>query len=46
MILGAVVGVYDYAGPLTGDPVSLEERRKKFFKTPPKPLIGSEPAAE
>jgi hypothetical protein len=46
VILGAVVGGYDYAGQLTGDPVSREERRKRFFKTPPKPLIGSESTTE
>jgi len=38
-ILGAVVGGYDYAGQLAGDATTTEERRKKFFKTPPKPLI-------
>jgi hypothetical protein len=46
VILGAVIGGYDYAGQLTGDPVSREERRKRFFKTPPKPLIGSESTTE
>jgi len=38
-MLGAVVGGFDYAGQLIGDPISKEERRRRFFKTPPKPLI-------
>jgi len=42
VFLGAVIGGYDYAGQLAGDPTSREERRKKFFKTPPKPLIEVE----
>jgi hypothetical protein len=41
-MLGAVVGGFDYAGQLTGDQISREEKRKRFFKTPPKPLIELE----
>lgn len=33
VILGAVMGAYDYTGQLAGEPgVTLEERRKRFFK--------------
>lgn len=33
VVLGAVMGTYDYAGQLAGEPaLSLEEKRKKFFK--------------
>jgi coenzyme F420-reducing hydrogenase gamma subunit len=38
-MLGAVVGGFNYAGQLIGDPTSQEEKRKRFFKNPPKPLI-------
>ena len=40
VILGAAMGTFDYSGQLLGDgEVSTEERRKKFFKHPPKPLV-------
>jgi len=45
-MLGVVVGGFDYTGQMMGDPVSREERRKRFFKTPPKPLIEVESSAE
>jgi len=33
LVLGAVVGGYDYAGQMAGLPEpSLEEKRKRFFK--------------
>jgi len=33
LVLGAVVGGYDYAGRMAGSPeISLEEKRKRFFK--------------
>ncbi|TFK41222.1 hypothetical protein BDQ12DRAFT_733532 [Crucibulum laeve] len=44
-VLGAAMGTFDYSGTLVGEQgASREERRKAFFKSPPKPLI--EPAAE
>jgi hypothetical protein len=41
-MLGVVIGGFDYTGQLMGDPTSKEEKRKRFFKTPPKPLIDVE----
>ncbi|KAF9481001.1 hypothetical protein BDN70DRAFT_992244 [Pholiota conissans] len=39
-LLGASIGGYDYAGQLAGDSSETkEERRKRFFKTPPAPLV-------
>jgi hypothetical protein len=39
-IVGGVVGTFDYAGRLAGDPSETkEERRRKFFKKPPMPLV-------
>lgn len=33
VVLGAIMGGYDYAGKLTGQPgISAEEKRKRFFK--------------
>lgn len=46
VMLGAVVGGFDYTGQMMGDPISREERRKRFFKTPPKPLVEVERTAE
>ena len=40
VLLGAAVGVFDYSGQLAGEPgMTREERRLKFFKKPPQPLI-------
>jgi len=40
IFLGATIGVFDYSGKLAGDPgMTREERRLKFFKTPPQPLV-------
>ncbi|KAF8078682.1 hypothetical protein FPV67DRAFT_1557933 [Lyophyllum atratum] len=40
VVLGAAMGTFDYAGQLTGEAGSTpEERRKRFFKHPPKPLV-------
>ena len=40
VLLGATMGAFDYSGQLTGEPgVTREERRLKFFKKPPPPLI-------
>ena len=40
ILLGAAVGVFDYSGQLVGESgVTIEERRKRFFKKPPQPLI-------
>ncbi|KXN83868.1 NADH-ubiquinone oxidoreductase 21.3 kDa subunit [Leucoagaricus sp. SymC.cos] len=42
VVLGAVMGGFDYAGHLAGQPgLSMEEKRKKFFK-PGTPLPSSE----
>ncbi|GLB36096.1 putative nadh-ubiquinone oxidoreductase 21.3 kda subunit [Lyophyllum shimeji] len=41
-VLGAAMGTFDYCGQLTGDAsLSAEERRKRFFKQPPKPLVDA-----
>ncbi|KAF8971378.1 hypothetical protein BDZ97DRAFT_1237459 [Flammula alnicola] len=43
-LLGGAIGTFDYSGQLAGDmSATREERRLKFFKTPPKPLV--EPAS-
>ncbi|RDB28614.1 NADH-ubiquinone oxidoreductase 21 subunit [Hypsizygus marmoreus] len=40
VVLGAAMGTFDYSGHLTGqEGESLEEKRKKFFKQPLKPLV-------
>lgn len=40
VILGAAMGTYDYSGQLAGETsVTKEERRRNFFKTPPKPIV-------
>lgn len=39
-MLGAAVGVFDYSGQLGGEPgLTREERRLRFFKKPPQPLV-------
>lgn len=39
-VLGAVMGAYDYAGQLAGEPgLTIEEKRKRFFK-PGTPIPG------
>jgi hypothetical protein len=39
-IVGGAVGAFDYAGHLSGDlSETKEERRRKFFKNPPKSLV-------
>jgi len=39
-VIGATMGTFDYAGELMGDADDTkEERRKRFFKHPPKPLV-------
>ena len=39
-IIGGAMGVFDYAGQLSGNQSETrEERRRKFFKHPPKPLV-------
>jgi hypothetical protein len=38
--MGATIGAYDSARTPDGErPLTKEERRQKFFKTPPKPLV-------
>ena len=38
--MGAAIGAYDSAKIPDGErPLTKEERRNKFFKTPPKPLV-------
>jgi hypothetical protein len=40
VLLGAAVGVFDYSGQLVGESgTTREERRLKFFKKPPQPLV-------
>ena len=40
VLLGAAVGVFDYSGQLGGETgMTREERRSKFFKKPPQPLV-------
>jgi len=34
VVIGAAVGTFDYAGNLSGESGSKEERRKRFFKQP------------
>jgi len=48
VLLGAAVGVFDYSGQLAGESaMTREERRLKFFKKPPQPLVEPlEPVAE
>ncbi|KAF8632617.1 hypothetical protein AX15_001819 [Amanita polypyramis BW_CC] len=44
-VMGAVMGTFDYAGRLAPEPgVSLEEKRKAFFKQPIKPIVESNEA--
>ncbi|KAF9535412.1 hypothetical protein CPB83DRAFT_9386 [Crepidotus variabilis] len=45
-VLGAVIGAYDFTGSIAGDQTSTAERRKRFFKNPPKPLVETEQAAQ
>lgn len=41
-LLGGTMGVIDYAGSITGDrSISKEEKRNRFFKHTPPPLIDS-----
>jgi len=46
VMLGGAVGLYDYAGEVTGSTETREEKRRKFFKTPPKPLIDRQSSDE
>lgn len=40
IFLGAAIGAFDYSGQLAGETgITREERRLKFFKTPPQPLV-------
>jgi len=40
VVLGAAMGTYDYSGQLTGEKgETREEKRKRFFKQPLKPLV-------
>ncbi|KAG5642448.1 hypothetical protein DXG03_002758 [Asterophora parasitica] len=40
VVLGAAMGTFDYSGHLTGEKgETQEDRRKRFFKQPPKPLV-------
>lgn len=40
ILLGAAVGAFDYSGQLAGETgMTKEERRLKFFKKPPQPLV-------
>ena len=40
VMLGAAVGVFDYSGQLVGESgMTREERRLRFFKKPPPPLV-------
>ncbi|KAF8807344.1 hypothetical protein BYT27DRAFT_7189435 [Phlegmacium glaucopus] len=40
LFLGAAMGAFDYSGQLAGETgLTREERRLKFFKTPPQPLV-------
>ncbi|KAG6856646.1 hypothetical protein H0H87_002236 [Tephrocybe sp. NHM501043] len=43
VVLGAAMGTFDYSGQLSGEEgVTQEERRRKFFKQPLKPLEAAE----
>ncbi|KAH9486993.1 hypothetical protein JR316_0001059 [Psilocybe cubensis] len=37
--LGLAIGGFDYTGQLTGSTETKDERRKRFFKSPPPPLV-------
>lgn len=40
VIMGAAMGTFDYAGKLAGEPeLSREEKRKRFFKQPIRPIV-------
>ncbi|KAF9040559.1 hypothetical protein BJ165DRAFT_1490782 [Panaeolus papilionaceus] len=40
VLLGGTIGAFDYGGQLGGNSqLTKEERRQRFFKTPPKPLV-------
>lgn len=40
VMLGAAMGTYDYSGQLAGETsITKEERRKRFFKTPPPAIV-------
>ncbi|KAF8898805.1 hypothetical protein BD779DRAFT_1431821 [Infundibulicybe gibba] len=44
VVLGAAMGTFDYSGQLVGEKgETREEKRRKFFKYPPKPLIENTP---
>ncbi|KAG6842261.1 hypothetical protein C0991_000231 [Blastosporella zonata] len=43
VVLGAAMGTFDYSGQLSGEAgVTQEERRRRFFKQPPKSLEAAE----
>ncbi|RXW13713.1 hypothetical protein EST38_g12135 [Candolleomyces aberdarensis] len=42
-VVGGAMGIFDYSGQLSGVQESREERRNKFFKKPPKPIVELEP---
>ncbi|PPQ87029.1 hypothetical protein CVT25_000006 [Psilocybe cyanescens] len=37
--LGAAIGTFDYTGQLSGSTETKDERRKRFFKSTPPPLV-------
>jgi hypothetical protein len=40
VVLGAVMGTFDYSGQLAGEKgETREEKRRQFFKQPLKPLV-------
>lgn len=45
-VIGGAVGTFDYSGELGGDRTETkEERRKRFFKQPPTPIVVAQDAA-
>jgi hypothetical protein len=44
-VIGGAMGIFDYSGQLSGVQESREERRNKFFKKPPKPIVELEPTS-
>ncbi|TFK30322.1 hypothetical protein FA15DRAFT_662263 [Coprinopsis marcescibilis] len=45
-VLGGIMGAFDYSGQLAGSKESKEEKRNRFFKKPPRPLIAPAPSTE
>ncbi|CAA7258690.1 unnamed protein product [Cyclocybe aegerita] len=46
VVMGAIMGAFDYSGNLFGEVLSKEERRARFFKTPPKPFLDTAETAD